>query len=374
MRNKDTDQLPPLLKRAKYLLLLISALLIVANFYFLYETREHAKSYSEQQNQATWFLFQLTKEFSELNATLPFAAVDEESKQTARLKYELTWSRFDLLISSRESDSFIVLPGAEAFFLTLFDHFKALEPKLYSETDPKAIEEVSKEFEALYLSMINYVNTNFRVQSPLYQNQMGQARDLFMMQLTSLLLLIVGAVIVTYIFQKESLYHREQSLTDALTEIPNRLAFMEHLTELESRGKAFSLVLLDLNGFKKVNDNHGHQAGDSALKTIAHRLRLLTLSYKLSAFRIGGDEFALVVRETHEGKLAAVIADIEHCFAQTMIIENNQEIALSSSVGVSRYPSDSAKLHHLISIADKNMYEMKFAQKGTRNNVIPLQK
>ncbi|MEF1289893.1 GGDEF domain-containing protein [Vibrio sp. M260118] len=373
MRNKDTDQLPQLLKRAKYLLLLISALLIVANFYFLNETREHAKSYSEQQNQATWFLFQLTKEFSELNATLPFVALDEASKQTALLKYELTWSRFDLLISSRESDNFIGLPGAETFFLALFDNFKALEPKLNSES-PQVIEEVSQEFEALYLSMISYVNANFRVQSPLYQNQMDQARDLFNLQLTSLLLLIVGVLIVTYIFQKESLYHREQSLTDALTEIPNRLAFMEHLTDLESRGKVFSLVLLDLNGFKKINDNHGHQAGDSALKTIAHRLRRLSISYKLSTFRIGGDEFALVVREIQQDELNAAITDIEHCFSQSMIIEGNQEVSLSTSIGISHYPSDSTKLHHLISIADQNMYEMKFAQKENSNNVIPLQK
>lgn len=123
-QRNNYNQSSAILKRAKYLLLLLSLVVIIANLYFLSATRQHAKSYSEQQNQATWFLFQLSKEFSELNSILPFAATDEDYHQRALLKYELTWSRFDLLLTSREADTYIALPGARIFFSTLFSQCK----------------------------------------------------------------------------------------------------------------------------------------------------------------------------------------------------------------------------------------------------------
>ena len=124
MTNKSkTKRFSTLQSRSKGMLLALSALLILANLYVFSETRQLARSYSEQQNQATWFLFQLTKEFSSLVSVTPFALESEQYRKKAELSYELTWSRFDLLLNAKEADSFMQLAGAREFFSSLFQRY-----------------------------------------------------------------------------------------------------------------------------------------------------------------------------------------------------------------------------------------------------------
>jgi diguanylate cyclase (GGDEF)-like protein len=96
---------------------------------------------------------------------------------------------------------------------------------------------------------------------------------------------------------------RYESLHDALTGLPNRRAFKERLTEELARHKRYkrplSLAILDLDGFKAVNDTQGHAAGDDVLRDVAALLRR-ELRNTDFAFRIGGDEFAVLMPETHE--------------------------------------------------------------------------
>ena len=348
-----------ILKRAKYLLLLLSLIVIVANLYFLTATRQHAQSYSEQQNQATWFLFQLSKEFSELNSILPFAASSEDYYQKALLKYELTWSRFDLLLTSREADTYIAMPGARIFFSTLFSQFKSLEPRLELASHSDYTERVSKEFDVLYMSMIQYVNTNFRIKSPLYRDQMQQARDLNDIQFASLLLLIVCVCLAMYIFHKESEYHKQLSLTDSLTGIANRLAMFSELHRKIELKQQFQVFLLDLNGFKAVNDKFGHKAGDMVLQAFAQRIS----SLDMKCFRIGGDEFAVI----SDGLDAEAIKTISQCIRQQMeesvTINNGHQIKVSASVGYACFPYDSRDIHELLLIADTTMYSEKHANR-----------
>ncbi|WP_159650842.1 GGDEF domain-containing protein [Vibrio atypicus] len=346
--------LSPLLARAKALLLMMSVILIVANLYFLSSTRQLAESYSARQNQATWFLFQLTKEFSELTAITPFAASNKNHHEKTLLKYELTWSRFDLLLNSREADTFINLPGARTFFSTLFINFQALESQLTSINDPTQAKLLSQQLSNLYLGMIQYINTNFRIQSPLYRDQMMQAQMLHQSQIALLLLLALCASLAGYIIHIEAKHHRQLSLTDSLTKVNNRLALFIDLERFVEHDKEFTLYLLDLNGFKQINDKYGHQAGDKALKEIARRL----LSLKLPCYRIGGDEFALIELDSMYRK--PIWQEIEACFDHRVEITDKNRALLSTSIGVASYPKDTNQINQLISIADKNMYRMKF--------------
>ncbi|EGA64634.1 GGDEF domain-containing protein [Vibrio brasiliensis] len=344
-----------ILKRAKYLLLLLSLIVIVANLYFLTATRQHAQSYSEQQNQATWFLFQLSKEFSELNSILPFAASSEDYYQKALLKYELTWSRFDLLLTSREADTYIAMPGARIFFSTLFSQFKSLEPRLELASHSDYTERVSKEFDVLYMSMIQYVNTNFRIKSPLYREQMQQARDLNDIQFASLLLLIVCVCLAMYIFHKESEYHKQLSLTDSLTGIANRLAMFSELNKRTQSEQPFSILLLDLNKFKQINDYHGHYAGDQVLKTVSRRLSRLGLE----CYRIGGDEFAVISDQIDLTHINKMTKTIHNKVFKPIKIKDGTRFELTTSIGIARYPEDSQQVAELLTHADISMYSDK---------------
>ncbi|KJY92042.1 diguanylate cyclase [Vibrio neptunius] len=353
-----------ILSRAKVLLIFLSAILIVANLYFLSATRDLAHSYSEQQNNATWFLFQLTKEFSELRTITALAEKDDKLLDRTILKYELTWSRFELLINSREADTYIALPGAKSFFRTLFEQFKSLEGKVEQLPDNRKLAlSLAEDFEYQYMSMINYVNTNFRIKSPLYQSQMKQAQAITHAQFVLMMLLFACVGVVSYIIHKEALFHKQVSLTDSLTGIPNRLAFMRQLTDYIEQTSHFSLILLDLNSFKKINDSHGHQAGDLALRIVSARLVALMSRHNLSVFRIGGDEFAVLTNSDDEAIIQQLSDSINRCFDESITIQE-QTVYLSASLGSAAYPQDSTSLNQLISIADQNMYQKKFSTKS----------
>ncbi len=349
--------LSPFLKQAKSLLLVLSVALLVANLYVLSSTLNHARSYSEQQNQATWFLFQLTKEFSELTSITPFVAQSAELNQTMLLKYELTWSRFDLLIANKEADTFITLPGAKDYFVGLFNQFKVLEPRINAIANKQNAEDVAQELDQLYQSMIQYVNINFRVKSPLYQAQMEQARQLNYIQLALLILLILCGVLTIYILHKESLYHKEQSLTDSLTDSCNRLAMFQDLTQYVDQSQPFTLFLLDLNGFKEINDQYGHQVGDQVLISFAARLRQINGS----CYRIGGDEFALLIDDPTYTDYQLVIEHIKQLINQPISTSHDVMINAATSIGFASYPTDSDDINELLLIADNNMYREKHA-------------
>lgn len=351
------NNLSPFLKQAKILLLILSGVLLVANLYVLSATRHHALSYNEQQNQATWFLFQLTKEFSELNSITQFATENDVLNDKTALKYELTWSRFDLLLSNQESDTFISLPGAEDYFSNLFQRFQQLEPKVTSIKTQQDADALSRELNQLYMSMIQYVNTNFRVKSPLYQEQMQQARKLNYVQIALLILLISCSVLTIFILHKESKYHKQQSLTDSLTGICNRLALFQDLAQRLNDQQPFTLYLLDLNRFKQINDRFGHQVGDQVLKVFAKRLRQINPA----CYRIGGDEFAMLIDNETFSDYNHIIDSVKRVVQSTILTIGDVEVKTDTSIGFATYPADSDEIHELMLIADSNMYREKHA-------------
>lgn len=348
-----------LLVKAKYLLLVLSAIVVAANLYFLNSTRTHAESYTEQQNQATWFLFQLTKEFSELKTITPFSADSEIHRARTLLKYELTWSRFDLLLTSQEADTFIALPGARTYFQGLFNQFKALEPQLKLIDTKQGAKRLGEEYTVLFQSMIEYVNANFRVKSPLYQTQMDAAKSLHNTQLISLMLLVVCIVLAMFILHKETVYHKILARTDSLTGIGNRLAMFYDLNKKLSQKQPFTLYLLDLNGFKQINDRYGHLAGDQVLRTITGRLNEL----KLECYRIGGDEFAVICKHTDVNAINQTLDLIHEKGFKPVMLTGNTDIDITTSVGFACYPQDSTEVAELLKKADLSMYSHKRSHK-----------
>ncbi|WP_428774158.1 GGDEF domain-containing protein [Vibrio sp.] len=364
MANKPTP-LPSVLLRAKSLLIVLSALLILANLYLLSATRELAKSFTNSQYQATWFMFQLNKEFSELVAITPYSADNPAEKEQTWLKFELTWSRFDVMLNSQESADFVALEGTREFLSTLFRRFSQLEPELQAVNDSQSAEQLAKKFELIYQDMVAYVNENFRNSSPLYLEQLSHAKRLTQAQYLFLFMLIASVALVSYILHKESQYHCSLALTDPLTNAANRLALIKHLKAQVDRQKPFSLLLIDLDGFKHVNDSYGHIIGDSALKEISKRFNdTVQKHFRCSLYRIGGDEFSVICPSVESAQVDRLINELFRCFEKPIELTNDSSVNLSMSVGVSRFPEDSLDFNQLISIADHQMYEMKFRHRA----------
>ena len=146
----------------------------------------------------------------------------------------------------------------------------------------------------------------------------------------------------------------EQATEDALTGLPNRREFESLLRrELERSGRygeIFSLVMLDLDGFKAVNDSRGHDAGDALLRDVAATIRETCRTADVSA-RYGGDEFALILPETDQFEAAAL--------CERLRVEVETLGAVSLTWGVAEYPTHGTSRGELMRGADAAMYAAK---------------
>jgi diguanylate cyclase (GGDEF)-like protein/PAS domain S-box-containing protein len=153
---------------------------------------------------------------------------------------------------------------------------------------------------------------------------------------------------------------RHQASSDSLTGLANHRHLFDALHAEICRSKRtkreFSLVLLDLDGLKKINDRYGHLAGDRALCRLAHILADCCRSVDTAA-RQGGDEFSLVLPET--GIAAATMVGHRIC---GLVTKDAEEPRLSVSVGVVSYPKDADTIGTLLHAADKALYAMKRKQ------------
>jgi diguanylate cyclase (GGDEF)-like protein len=159
---------------------------------------------------------------------------------------------------------------------------------------------------------------------------------------------------------------RHAALHDALTGLPNRTLFhdrLEHgIAQAARHDWPLAVMFVDLDDFKAINDTHGHDVGDSVLRTIASRLSAATRSDD-TVSRHGGDEFLYLLMEVaDEGDVAAiaekVIAAIElPCEVSTPQLQIL--LAVKASVGISIFPRDGATPDELVKAADSAMYEAK---------------
>jgi len=156
-----------------------------------------------------------------------------------------------------------------------------------------------------------------------------------------------------------------ESVTDPLTQLPNRRFLANHTTQeiarAERQGESFAFIMIDLNGFKAINDTFGHQKGDEALTLVASCLRGALRSYDVCC-RYAGDEFAVVVsncsRELAGRRAEAITAAVA---ALAFEIAPSCPLPLSASAGVAIYPDDGRTYHELMASADARMYEHKGA-------------
>jgi len=154
---------------------------------------------------------------------------------------------------------------------------------------------------------------------------------------------------------------QEISYTDDLTNIPNRRYMEEYTAQLINSGKRFSLVFLDLDGFKKVNDILGHQRGDELLHDIAKWFKRNLREEDMVVSRYGGDEFCLILVGTDKDVASRVIERLDKSFRkEDFFIE---DIPISFSYGIASYPDDADSMFRLLNIADKEMYKMKEKKK-----------
>jgi diguanylate cyclase (GGDEF)-like protein len=162
----------------------------------------------------------------------------------------------------------------------------------------------------------------------------------------------------------------EEAGTDALTGLKNRRALETALREAASNwqryGHQAAVLMLDLNGFKQLNDNHGHAAGDAMLQQVASLLTLHTRTTDGVA-RLGGDEFVVLLREASTAAAIAKTRELRRVIAETPLYWGQEVLHVGAALGVATLaeaPSPTAVLE----LADSRMYMFKRAVKATAPN------
>lgn len=149
---------------------------------------------------------------------------------------------------------------------------------------------------------------------------------------------------------------------DTLTQLPNRLLLLDRLNQATLRSKRekmqIAVFMLDLDGFKEINDSLGHNVGDLVLKEVADRIQKL-LRASDTAARLGGDEFVVLIENLQGEDEAVVVAKkLLQTLSQPMHLDGN-EIQISASIGISLFPAVNSKADYLLDYADMAMYQAK---------------
>jgi diguanylate cyclase (GGDEF)-like protein len=155
------------------------------------------------------------------------------------------------------------------------------------------------------------------------------------------------------------------AITDPLTGLLNRRKFEEVLENEVARARRYgplSLLMIDLNLFKQVNDRFGHQAGDEVLKKAAELLKSCCRETDACA-RIGGDEFAVILPHTSADAAAVVRDRIIQDSARTSLLIGDHELGLSLSIGTASLTTET-NASALVAAADSDMYRVKQASRG----------
>lgn len=183
--------------------------------------------------------------------------------------------------------------------------------------------------------------------------------------------------IISFVAVKEDITERkvlqerleQMAQYDILTGLPNRRMFLDRLTQsvaiAQRSGQRFALLFVDLDGFKRINDTYGHEAGDRVLKTVAARLASCIRVSDIAG-RMGGDEFTVILSTLARYEDAGQVAEkILELLRLPITLPNGVQDQVGTSIGISVFPEDAQDGDGLLATADDAMYAVKRAGKNS---------
>ncbi len=167
---------------------------------------------------------------------------------------------------------------------------------------------------------------------------------------------------------------RDIGLHDTLTKLPNRLLFNDRLSlaidDAHRTGELFSLLFVDVDRFKTINDSLGHDMGDKVLVGIAKRLRKHTRSND-TICRYAGDEFIIILRHiVNKEDVVRIANKINTILSEPMFVDEEHELQVTASIGIAFYPDDGLTSEELLKRADSAMYSAKGMGRNTAQTYI----
>ncbi len=180
------------------------------------------------------------------------------------------------------------------------------------------------------------------------------------------LALLAGVVSIVWALQAAELHHRDEAILDPLTGLLNRHALMPRFIELSHQARLtrqpVCMVLCDVDGFKAINDEYGHDRGDAVLRDVAYELRKRLRSFEL-VYRLGGEEFLIVLPGMDSKGGLEVAERLREAVEQT----RPMGITITISAGLSAGCGEEVEYDTLFRAADAALYD---AKRAGRNQVV----
>lgn len=184
----------------------------------------------------------------------------------------------------------------------------------------------------------------------------------------ALISLLLATMLWVILVDRRAIKHI--ALHDPLTELANRRLFDERLSytllQKQRQQQPFALLSLDLNGFKPINDQFGHKAGDIVLREVGRRINSVIRQEDTLA-RVGGDEFMIILPSTTDSLGALKVVEKIRQVFNTPFTYIGNELTLSTSIGASLYPLDGDNTDKLLRAADQAMYAAKKRHKAEKS-------
>ena len=275
----------------KTLVLIITALVLSINIYSVKSIKSVSEGFSNRQNEATWYVFQLVKEYAN------FIMVSQSQPMNVaqiKLKYDITWSRFEILIKSKVSSEFVKAANFKEYFIDEFRKFKDLELSIELLEEGKLTQkDFLKRIRINYDFIIQFINNNFRLQSPAIESNTQMLDSVITIHRWSGMLLILSIFVTGGVFYSDYRRYTRLKYIDQLTGFSNRIALMKFIKEFPNDELKFKIITVRIRNLNEVNFQYGSEYGDLMIQSAASALKEMTSS-KGSPFRSSGAEFIFI--------------------------------------------------------------------------------
>ncbi|MGR5253799.1 diguanylate cyclase domain-containing protein [Vibrio astriarenae] len=293
----------------KVVLSILIAIVLVVNLKTVDRIDRVNTAFTSRHNEATWFVFQLVKEYSNF---LMLTRVNPIDFDQLWLSYDITWSRFDILLTSQESANFIKAANFQNYFNDEFNKLKALEPSIRL-VEAKQIDAqlLSKKVQLTYQDLISFINDNFRLQSPIVERKTQEMNELLLLHRLSLGALVILFIAVVIIFILESRFRQQVTLSDSLTKLHDRSALMYFVKNVSNEDETYNLMSLQVRNLDEINQKYGLDYGDMVLINLANKLSKL-VPKGCQSYRFSGRQFIIIGHCQENEQEEEIIKAIRH--------------------------------------------------------------
>ncbi|MCQ1060265.1 GGDEF domain-containing protein [Photobacterium sp. ZSDE20] len=338
------------------LLTYITPLLIISILIAVAALKRNSDTITNSQNEAAWYVLQLNKEYAEFHHQLHRYATGNSDHNDMMLQYEILWSRFTTILTNTHISHLYHFDGAYHQISKQFAYIQSIELQLIDLEPGDPEQALITQVKEHYENLVVFLSHKFRLSSGdlLKRVEATQTMKLLIYFLLCAIVLLGG--ILCWALWRESTSMRKLAMRDTLTGIHSRLWLNNHLNELVDAQQPFRFYLIDLDGFKQINDTQGHHMGDQLLKVVAKRLTALSGEHYHVA-RMGGDEFAVIEPLAVQHGIN-ISQKLLNSFQQPVVLDG-KTFSISASIGSSEFPLNASSVTEVLQQADFVMYEVK---------------